>query len=95
MCAKRRYRSLPKRPEDLTGSNLNAWPTSPLRVALQCLSSRAARLREAKKMYPSVRLESDSLLSSAHGDLDAAYFKIARRIIPFTVLLFLMAWLDR
>jgi hypothetical protein len=32
---------------------------------------------------------------SAVGDLDAAYTKIAKRIIPFTVLLFLMAWLDR
>src|SRR6516225_4041221 len=29
------------------------------------------------------------------ADLDAVYRKIARRIIPFTILLFLMAWLDR
>src|SRR5262249_3764212 len=29
------------------------------------------------------------------ADLDAVYAKIARRIIPFTALLFLMAWLDR
>jgi hypothetical protein len=29
------------------------------------------------------------------SDLDAIYVKIARRIIPFMVLLFLMAWLDR
>src|SRR5262245_32566503 len=28
-------------------------------------------------------------------DLDAVYTKIARRIVPFTMLLFLMAWLDR
>src|ERR1700676_4206707 len=33
--------------------------------------------------------------SSASGELDAVYFKIAKRIVPFTVLLFLMAWLDR
>lgn len=46
-------------------------------------------------MYPSLRLEPDSLLSGEHGDLAAAYYKIARRIVPFTVLLFLMAWLDR
>jgi len=32
---------------------------------------------------------------SAARDLDAVYVKIARRIIPFMVLLFLMAWLDR
>jgi hypothetical protein len=32
---------------------------------------------------------------SAVRNLDAAYTKIAKRIIPFTVLLFLMAWLDR
>src|SRR5215469_632799 len=31
----------------------------------------------------------------ATADLDAAYRKITRRIIPFTVLLALMAWLDR
>ena len=29
------------------------------------------------------------------GDIDAVYAKIARRIIPFLALLFLMAWLDR
>jgi D-galactonate transporter len=32
---------------------------------------------------------------SAAGDLDAVYAKMAKRIIPFLVLLFLMAWLDR
>src|ERR1700736_2110742 len=32
---------------------------------------------------------------SAAGDLDAVYVKIARRIVPFMALLFLMAWLDR
>src|SRR5499433_4485710 len=31
----------------------------------------------------------------AAADLDAVYVKIARRIIPFLALLFLMAWLDR
>ena len=39
--------------------------------------------------------ESVTPSQSATGDLDAVYAKIARRIIPFTVLLFLMAWLDR
>src|SRR6266851_2434139 len=32
---------------------------------------------------------------SAAGGLDATYAKIARRLIPFLALLFLMAWLDR
>src|SRR5215472_16997642 len=37
-----------------------------------------------------------SMLSPvAVGDIDAVYGKIARRIIPFMALLFLMAWLDR
>src|ERR1700737_1340131 len=48
------------------------------------------------EMNPSTKRAPTSPLSqSAAGDLDAAYFKIARRIIPFMVLLFLMAWLDR
>src|SRR5215813_6819830 len=34
-------------------------------------------------------------IAAAAGDLDAVYVKIARRIIPFTAVLFLMAWLDR
>src|SRR5215471_11244288 len=29
------------------------------------------------------------------ADLDAVYAKTARRLIPFLVILFLMAWLDR
>src|SRR5215472_4960586 len=33
--------------------------------------------------------------SAGVGDIDAVYAKIARRIIPFLVLLFVMAWLDR
>src|SRR5258708_34379958 len=33
--------------------------------------------------------------SSASGDVEAVYAKIAKRIIPFLVLLFLMAWVDR
>src|ERR1700681_619503 len=42
------------------------------------------------------RATEDAVLGpSAAGDLDAVYFKIAKRIIPFLVLLFLMAWLDR
>jgi MFS family permease len=32
---------------------------------------------------------------SATSDLDAVYGKIAKRVIPFLVLLYLMAWLDR
>ena len=32
---------------------------------------------------------------SAAGDVEKVYVKIARRIIPFLALLFLMAWLDR
>ena len=32
---------------------------------------------------------------SATGDLDAVYRKIAKRVVPFLALLFLMAWLDR
>src|SRR5712691_1738049 len=32
---------------------------------------------------------------AAVSDLDAVYAKIAKRIIPFLALLFLMAWLDR
>ena len=32
---------------------------------------------------------------SATSDLDAVYGKIAKRVIPFLALLYLMAWLDR
>ena len=32
---------------------------------------------------------------TASGDVDAVYVKIAKRIIPFLALLFVMAWLDR
>src|SRR5260370_17723860 len=39
--------------------------------------------------------ESVTPSQSATGDLDAVYAKIAKRIIPFMALLFLMAWLDR
>jgi D-galactonate transporter len=35
------------------------------------------------------------LSTSASTEVDAVYVKIAKRIIPFLVLLFLMAWLDR
>src|SRR6202140_1333269 len=42
------------------------------------------------------RATEDAVLGpSAAGDLDAVYFKIAKRIIPFLALLFIMAWLDR
>jgi len=45
---------------------------------------------------PSLRHAPESLLSqSAAGDLEAVYVKIAKRIIPFLALLFVMAWLDR
>jgi len=33
--------------------------------------------------------------STAAGDLEAVYFKIAKRLVPFLMLLFMMAWLDR
>src|SRR5258708_38336904 len=33
--------------------------------------------------------------SPSASDLDATYSKIAKRIIPFLALLFVMAWLDR
>jgi MFS family permease len=33
--------------------------------------------------------------STAAGDVEAVYSKIAKRIIPFLALLFVMAWLDR
>src|SRR5262249_54258315 len=47
-------------------------------------------------MSPSTKLAPElALRSSTAADLDAVYAKIARRIIPFLVLLFLMAWLDR
>src|SRR5215467_12133359 len=46
-------------------------------------------------MNPSIQRASEGPLEESAGDLDAIYGKIARRIIPFTVLLFLMAWLDR
>ena len=34
-------------------------------------------------------------LPASPGELDAVYAKIAKRIIPFLALLFVMAWLDR
>src|SRR5499425_3929038 len=33
--------------------------------------------------------------SAGVGDVEAVYVKIAKRIIPFLALLFVMAWLDR
>jgi len=45
---------------------------------------------------PSLRHEPESVLTqSTANDLDAVYSKIGKRIVPFTILLFLMAWLDR
>src|ERR1700676_572901 len=42
------------------------------------------------------RATEDAVLGlSAAAELDAVYVKIAKRIIPFMALLFLMAWLDR
>jgi D-galactonate transporter len=47
-------------------------------------------------MKPSLRHTTESLITPrVISDLDAVYIKIARRVVPFTVLLFLMAWLDR
>jgi hypothetical protein len=34
-------------------------------------------------------------LPASPGELDAVYAKMAKRIIPFLELLFVMAWLDR
>src|SRR5229473_992619 len=46
--------------------------------------------------HPVTRTAEDAMPgSSASGDVEAVYFKIAKRIIPFLVLLFVMAWLDR
>src|SRR5215510_2093306 len=39
--------------------------------------------------------ESPTLSPIAGADVEAAYGKIAKRIIPFLALLFVMAWLDR
>src|SRR5262249_22679426 len=50
------------------------------------------RERESREMNPTVQR---AVSPSAAVELDAAYAKIARRIIPFLILLFLMAWLDR
>ena len=46
-------------------------------------------------MKPSLGPAPQSPLCQTVGELDAVYNKIARRIIPFLVLLFFMAWLDR
>ncbi len=47
-------------------------------------------------MNPSIPRAPESPVSlSAAADLDAVYGKIAKRIVPFMGLLFLMAWLDR
>src|SRR5216684_1305755 len=46
--------------------------------------------------HPVMRAAEDAMPgSSASGDVEDVYAKIAKRIIPFLVLLFLMAWLDR
>src|SRR6202140_63048 len=51
---------------------------------------------ELKEMNPSIKRAPESPLSqSAAAELDAVYVKIAKRIIPFLALLFIMAWLDR
>src|SRR5499427_7872916 len=46
-------------------------------------------------MNPSVKAAPNSTPSQSATDLDVIYTKIARRIIPFLALLFVMAWLDR
>jgi len=47
-------------------------------------------------MNPSTKPAPESPVSQIAGaELDKVYGKIARRIIPFLVLLFMMAWLDR
>src|SRR5579864_7593059 len=39
--------------------------------------------------------DSVTLSPSAASEVEAVYVKIAKRIIPFLALLFIMAWLDR
>ena len=46
-------------------------------------------------MVPSIKRAPESAFSHAAADPDPIYARIAWRIIPFLVLLFLMAWLDR
>jgi D-galactonate transporter len=46
-------------------------------------------------MNPSTTRTAECPLRQTADDLDAIYRKIAKRLIPFLVLLFLMAWLDR
>src|SRR5262252_10718612 len=46
-------------------------------------------------MNPSVKAAPNSTPSQSAADLHVIYTKIARRIVPFLALLFLMAWLDR
>jgi D-galactonate transporter len=47
-------------------------------------------------MNPSLKHEPELVLTqSAANELDCVYTKIGKRIVPFTILLFLMAWLDR
>ena len=46
-------------------------------------------------MHPPITRSAELSLGHTARDLDAIYRKIAKRIMPFLVLLFLMAWLDR
>ena len=46
-------------------------------------------------MENSVDREAETGLVAAAGELDAVYRKIAKRILPFVILLFLVAWMDR
>ena len=46
-------------------------------------------------MHPPITRSTALSLGQPARDLDALYRKIAKRIMPFLVLLFLMAWLDR
>ena len=39
--------------------------------------------------------ESNQLVAGAAGTIEAVYVKIAKRIMPFMILLFVVAWLDR
>ena len=44
---------------------------------------------------PIPRAADTSTLSARADDVEAVYVKIAKRIMPFLTLLFVMAWLDR
>ena len=63
------------------------WPSAATAVG-PALAQHVSRGHD-----PAIARRSDLPLSETADDLDAIYRKMAKRIIPFMVLLFLMAWL--